>query len=335
MLPLHHPPPPPDPTEAFFRQWGIINGTVPPIPLPTDPQEKVALSRAMFRAGKEYLREKIHAAIDRCSQPQKLIDTLRLGYNGDTLRVLRATKTAACVGTWEERLTRQIQTHTAHYAYEHTQAFPAMIAEQEKMNCLGATILMGGMLEACDIRYLQGYVTRHAILTILTADQRVVWMDPLAPHTTEEICDAHLAHARVRDIIAYSNNPSPQGLAIPIAAEHFREKVRGWAEDKQEQALLTLFPPEEGQHAMLLDTTGVALFRLQKYDVAAEALRLAVAELPGYDSAHAHLGHALLRTGEPDKARAAYEHAKNIRIMRSTPLPACRPPRPDGKTAPE
>lgn len=330
MLPLHPPPPPSNPTEAFFRQWGIINNTALPIQLPADPQEKLVLSRTMFRTGKEYLREEIHAAIDRYTPPRKLIDALRISYNGDFLHVLGATKTAACVGTWEERITRQIQAHIAHYAYECTQAFPAMIAEQKKMNCLGATILMGGMLEKLGIRYLQGYVTRHAILILLTEDQRVVWMDPLVPHITEEMRDAHLAHVRMPDIIAYGQNPSSDGLAVPIAAEHFRAKVLGWTEDREEPAILTLFPPEEGQHAMLLETTGIALYQLQKYSVAAEALYLAVAELPGYANAHANLGHALLCAGEREQGIAAYERAKNLRAARPTPPPACRPPRPCG-----
>lgn len=297
MLPLHPPLPPTDPTEAFFRQWGIVNGAAPPVPLPTNPQEKLALSRAMFRAGKEHLRAEIGTSTITGALQKKLVDALRIHYNRDVLRVLRATKTAVYVGKWEERIARSIQSLLARYAYDRYQAFPAMIARQEKMNCLGATILMGGLLEECDIRYLQGYVTRHAITAILTADRRVVWVDPLAPHTTEEIHDAHIAPLRTDDIISYSHNPSPQGLAIHITAEHFRGKVRGWTEDREEPALLTLFPSEKGQHAMLLDTTGYTLFRLQKYETAAEALHLAVAECPGYDTSRQHLATALRHLG--------------------------------------
>lgn len=331
MLPLHPSPPPTDPTEAFFRQWGIINGTVPPVPLPTDPQEKLALSRAMFRAGKEHLRDEIgtstitSALQEKCnpeSQQRKLVDALRIHYNRDILRVLRATKTAVYVGKWEEYVARGIQRLLAHYAYDRYQAFPAMIAHQEKMNCLGATILMGSMLEECGIRYLQGYVTRHAITALLTADRRVVWADPLTPHTTEEIRNEYIAPFRTDDIISYSHNPSPQGLTIHITAEHFRNKVRGWTDDREEPALLTLFPPEEGQHAMLLDTTGYTLFRLQKYKIAAEALHLAMAECPGYDTSRQHLATALRHLGKHEN-------------YTPTPPPACRPPRPDGKTAPE
>lgn len=330
MLLLHPPPPPINPTEEFFRQWGIIHAVASPVSLPTDPEGKLTLSRTMFRAGKEHLREEIDAAINPRTAPQKLIDNLRISYNEGLLHVLRSTKDAAHVGTWEECIARQIQAHIARYAYEREQAFPAMIAEQKKMNCLGATMLMGGMLEKLGIRYLQGYVTRHAILALLTADQRVLWMDPLTPHTTEEIRDAHLAHVRTPDIISFGQGPSPNGLAIPIAAEHFRAKVLDWTKNREEPAILTLFPPEEGQHAMLLDTTGIMLSRLEKYGVAAEALRLAVAELPGYINAHAHLGSALLRAGEREQGLAAHERAKNMRAARPTPPPVCRPPRPCG-----
>lgn len=345
MLPLHPPPPPTDPTEAFFRQWGIINSTALPIPLPTDPQGKLALSSAMFRAGKEHLRDEIGTSTVTGALQEKLVDALRIHYNRDVLRVLRATKTAVYVGKWEEHIARSIQRLLARYAYDRHQAFPAMIARQEKMNCLGATILMGSMLEECDIRFLQGYVTRHVLTILLTADRRVVWVDPLAPHTTEEIRNAHIAPLRTDDIISYSHNPSLQNLTIHIAAEHFRNKVQGWTEDREEPALLTLFPPEEGQHAMLLDATGYALIWLKKYETAAEALRLAVAELPSYGSSHAHLGLALRYLGEKGSAHTAYERAKMIEQERQRtppnhtthfiPPPACRPPRSDGKTAPE
>lgn len=330
MLPLHPPPPPINPTEEFFRQWGIIHNAAAPASLPTNPQGKLTLSRTMFHAGKEHLCETIDAAIDPHAAPRKLIDHLRISYNEGFLRVLRSTKTTAHMGTWEECIARQIQTHIARYAYEREQAFPAMIAEQKKMNCLGATMLMGGMLEKLGVRYLQGYVTRHAILALLTADQRILWMDPLAPHTTEELRDTHLAHIRTPDIISFGQHPSPDGLAVPIAAEHFRAKVLGWTENREKPAILTLFPPEEGQHAMLLETTGIMLSRLQKYSVAAEALRLAVAELPGYANAHAHLGSALLCAGEREQGLAAHERARSVRAALPTPPPACRPPRPCG-----
>lgn len=295
--------------ESFFRQWGIIHGCATPADIPESLAGKVAMSCDMFRCGKQRLLEEILCP----DTSEKLIDALRLRIHTLLSHATRLPELPPCIGQAEQRTAEMMQSVTSTYEYSRHQPFPMMMIRSRTMNCLGASILMSACLRRQRIRHLQCEVYEHALLLLCTSDDRILWLDPLAPFWNQEISAEDIEEpATLADVITFGRQPDARGLSFRLRPERYRNKVPAWQKHPELPTAVTVFDPDTGQHAMLLDSTAHALIELKKFPEAAEACSIAIAEAPSYTGSYQRLGEALRALGRHREAQEAYRMAAEL-----------------------
>lgn len=306
------------PTDRFFLRWGEIHGTSVPSPLPTDPEGKYALSMQMLQMGKRRLvehmgvqtiHEKLRALGYIKAQPtSKLIEAIELETRRDSLDTLRK-KELHCTDGIEHLVAENLQRVVSLYSRNKRTNYPSVMIQRETMNCVGASLLGGALLEKLNISHLHASVRGHVLTVLVTSEKKVFWHDMLYPQHNHEIQEGDIRGATVQQITDLIDYPTQRGVHFEFTAEEYRKKVRTWREGAPMR--MGISPPNEGQHSSLLVNTGNMMMG-QRTEEALEAYKIATYGDPLYPPLYCGLGNALSVLGKYEEALEAYERALAI-----------------------
>ena len=299
------------------------------------------MKTAIFRRGAEKLVTEMNevgwkkaindflkkVGFDLLLEQRKLYDTLGIEKLKQELEEVRQTGDIAKISAKELQIAKKIQQAVSSFPYKSDDKEtkevvgnnPSQMVETQFINCVGSSILGGGLLDKVGIKYLLADLPEHSATVLITSDGKLRWQD-LTPGgrlwNYKEIQNKDITGKNkngqpltVADIVAFANNPSDEGIRFEIN--------RWWYNLNMEKInipsrYIGLFNPEIGLQAHILCNTGITLSKLDRNKEAIEAYKQAISFDPKYAYPYNGLGNALSNLGRKEKAIVAYKQAISI-----------------------
>lgn len=233
--------------------------------------------------------------VDVAKEKRRLIDVLRIKDLKKKLDALRETGSINKVAEMERQYALMIHAAVSKFPHRDTANNPAEMVVNRYLNCLGTSILAGGLLKELGISYLSAGVPEHAMIALITSDKKVYlesmnWDHVVMRQLTDEniVTGDNRPKITVKDIIAFSKSPKPEGLNFNIHQEAYRGTypvVIG-----EESPSVVLFEPAAGEQLQVLSSTWIALADLGMHELAITALEHVTSTHPQYLYAYYGLG---------------------------------------------
>jgi tetratricopeptide (TPR) repeat protein len=236
---------------------------------------------------------------------RRLYDTLQIDTLKQELEAVRQTGDIARISAKELEIAKKIQKEVSSFPYKNADGgsyHPSKMVETQFINCVGSSILGGGLLDEVGIKYLHADLPQHSATVLITSDGKVYWQDfapgNLRGNYTEISPD--MIEEKV-DLL----NVLESGTTL-----HFKE----WNPYRHVNGNLraNLFRPEVGLQSHILNNTGYALINLSRNEEAVEAYQQAINVDPKYATPYNGLGNALRNLGRNEEAVEAYQQAINV-----------------------
>lgn len=282
--------PEPSPTKKLFLQLGEMNGVAIPLALPTTLKEQHELSINVFRLGRErLLKEMGISTIHHLIQPSypysnpdmTLAELLEVDKKTEILTYCRTHSSPLVIQLLERHFAHEIQKIIQHYTYTSDGYHPSSIIESEELNCLGATILGGVILEKIGIPYLQAYIKKHAITLLATADGKLHWQDIQDPRWNREIQKQDIIGSTRESIRILLQEGTSYEISFQITDKTYRKHCSSWS-DSETSMDVSVFAPLPGQHVMALHGIGNDFWSAKQYDSATLAYTLGLKSASTY-----------------------------------------------------
>ncbi len=298
--------------QSGFEEWCRLIGCANPGSYTMDnltPEEKMDKYDAAFREGTKRFMEELK---DPKNSETKLIDRLNLPKLKLELDALRANGDVLALGKREEEVAKSFQQAISEYTYNREICHAAEILEKKQMNCVGASLLGGRLLDEVGIKYLVGHIGSHVFLILATSDGRIVWQDMQdgkekpAPEneelTAEKIEGKKSDNTNITpaDVVAFANNPKNEGMTFFVKKEYWKNKP------------LKVLPPNVGLELQELISTGFMLGNRDKNLEAIEVLKLASQKDAHDADIHQGIARAYKNLGQYKKAIGACNKALEI-----------------------
>jgi hypothetical protein len=163
---------------------------------------KQEFEAAILRRGKEKLKT-LNAVktedflskmgIDFSSEKKRLIDVLGVDKLKARLRKLKESGASITVITQEElSIVGKIQQEISKYEYEEMTSLPTDIVGNERINCVGASLLSSVLFDEIGISYLQVSIEEHSVVVVITSDNKVHYRDMRYAYLNRELSDAEV-----------------------------------------------------------------------------------------------------------------------------------------------
>ncbi len=192
-----------------------------------------------------------------------------------TLEITRKQGNKQIIGALEQQFVTGIQKIIASFPYEDGMVTPKDMLDQKKENCVGATTLLGSMLQEMNIPYAVATVPEHEFTFMVTSDGSLSWRDPLAPQHNFILTDTDITGnlpdgnpMTVRDVVTWIKNPTPEGLVVHTDLEGQRKRIPEVLQN-DERGYVLLSAPEHGHSEGIL--TKIA-FTLEEEGMLEQAL---------------------------------------------------------------
>lgn len=293
---------------------------------------RAELFQSIFRRGMDLLVK--YLPFDKL--PKEIIESYLYWQNGETilsealqvgrlsseLNFIRAYGRVKDIGRREREITDIIQKVISKFQRQRNSSSPSKIIMNQEINCVGASILGGALMQEVGLNYLVGGVPEHSILFLVTADGQVEWRDMLNPGSNGLLTDEEIEGQKdngesltVADIVAFSENPKPEGLVFSIKSEEYRKKFP-FVDKKGYRQFVSIFGPEYGQKMALLTNVVDSLYNNACYEQAIEGCHEALRLNPKDTSYfYAVLGESLRMLGRDGEAIEIYR--KGIKINKN------------------
>jgi len=280
------------------------------------------LYSSIFRRGMDMLQE--YMPFDKL--PESVKDNYLHWKNGETtlrkalqidqlkseLDSIRLSGDMIDICDKEREISNKIQKAVSNFPYKELASNISEMIKNQKIDCLGASMLGGALMQEVGLNYLVGGVPKHSILFLITSDNKVEWRDMLSPYISTELNDNEIegqnsdgSPITINDILEFSKNPKSVSLTFDIKGEEYRKKF-SWVKEGQRQ-FVTIFKPDEGQQIQALNNIGYALVDLGLYKKAIKAYEKAINIDPEYIDIYNNLGIALSNLGRNEEAIEAYK----------------------------
>ncbi len=288
--------------RSFFKFWRKCNGlefagkSSNTILLPTTAADKKTcgfMTDQVYRYGMELLLNRMPSESE---QSGKLLrDEVEIERHRSELAEIRKTGDISTISNKELEIADCVQARVSKYPYKSGENIPVSMIESKNLNCVGASMLGGALLNRAGVDYLVADVPKHSTLMILTADGRVELRDMLSPTQKLTLTDEQIegrsidgSRLKISDITAFSQNPSMRGLEMEIKDAYFYQ-----IEDKykatQNRSVL-LLGPSYGQKIQFLANLGYELLLGKHYAEAEAAFSLALEHRPKLARLHSGIG---------------------------------------------
>lgn len=181
---------------------------------------------------------------------------------------------------------------------------PLGIIKSQYINCVGASMLGGSLLNELEIKYLHAGTPEHSLTLLITSDGNIFWQDFLGANVNftkienKDLAADKSAHNKtIQDILDYYNKNTNDSLHIGM---------NGWTQNGQ-QVNIDVSRQNIGLQCAVLNNIGAALVDLGKNREALEAFKQALDISPTFASYYSSLGTALYNTGRKEEAVKAYK----------------------------
>jgi len=246
---------------------------------------------------------------------EKLFNSLDIpGLKAD-LEAVRQTGDLEKISQREREITDKIQDAVSSFPYRSEGDNPSEMLSTQYINCVGASTLGGALMKEAGLNYLVGTVPGHSMLFLVTSNGQVELRDmrnsSLNDSLTDEIIDGRKKDSTsisVQDIVDFSRNPDPKGLAFDIKqGEEYKKKLSLIKKDRR--IPFVVFEPDYGQQLQILNNTAYAFNKLGRHEEAVEAYRQATALDPKDAVLYTNLGGALHSLGRHEESIEVYRQA--------------------------
>jgi len=248
--------------------------------------------------------------LDPILEQRRLYDTLHIDNLKQELETVKKTGDATQISAKELEIAKKIQRAVSGFPYkaqeggDRSPSHPSKMVETQFINCVGSSILGGGLLDEVGIKYLHADLPEHSATVLITSDDKVYWQD-----FTPETEDFRENYTEISpDMVDEKMDLSyvPEGGTTL----HFKE----WNPYSHIEGKLrvNLFHPEIGSQCYILNNTGNALFDLGRKEEAIEAFQQAISVDPKFASPYYGLGNALFDLGRKEEAIEAFQQAISV-----------------------
>jgi len=244
--------------------------------------------------------------LDLATEKVKLINSLEIPKLKQELETVKKTGDATQISAKELKIAKKIQIAVSSFTYKATGGsdHPSKMVETQFINCVGSSILGGGLLDEVGIKYLHADLPVHSATVLITSDGKVYWQD-FTPGAENLIGNYTEISPDMVDGEMNLSNVSESGTSL-----HFKE----WNPYSHIEGKLrvNLFRPEIGLQCHILYNTGNALSDLGKKEEAIKAYRQAISVDPKSAYPYYGLGNALSDLGRKEEAIEAYQQAISV-----------------------
>jgi len=242
--------------------------------------------------------------LDPILEQRRLYDTLHIDNLKQELETVKKTGDATQISAKELEIAKKIEIAVSSFPYKDSDGsdHPSKMVETQFINCVGSSILGGGLLDEVGIKYLHADLPEHSATVLITSDGKVYWQDftPGNPRGNYTEINPDMVDGEM-DL---SNVPE-SGTSL-----HFKEwNPYSYIEGKLR---VTLFRPEIGLQCHILNNTGNTLSALGRNEEAIEAYKQAISVDPKCAGPYNGLGNALSALGRKEEAIAAYKQAISV-----------------------
>jgi tetratricopeptide (TPR) repeat protein len=236
-------------------------------------------------------------------EQRKLYDTLHINELKQELEEVRKTGDISQISAKELENAKIIQKAVSSFPYEKTANKPSEMVETQFINCVGSSILGGGLDNEVGLKYLHVDLPEHSVTVLITSDGKVYWQD-FTPPNGSNVNYKEITSNMLEGNIDLANLANIQDSGFTI-------KFRNWTVNNKKLEV-TLFRPEIGLQCHILNRAGNTLVNLGRNKEALEAFRQATNIDPKYNYPYNGLGNALANLGRNEEALVAYQQAINI-----------------------
>lgn len=123
----------------------------------------------------EFLKEE--DGLDLATEKVKLYNTLEIPRLKKELEKIRQTGDIAQISAKELEIAKKIQKAVSSFPYVEDGNNPSKMVETQFINCVGSSILGGGLLDEVGVKYLHADLPEHSATVLITSDGKVYWQD--------------------------------------------------------------------------------------------------------------------------------------------------------------
>lgn len=280
--------------NVFFEWCKKFDVEVDDVPSDLDNSDKTARYDFVFRLGAQKFLSGF------LSQNEKSLDLPSLKSELDELR-MQGDKQA--LGKCEQDIALTFQHVISTYAYEETTNYPVDILDRKEMNCVGASLIGGMLLEGVGIKSVLAGGGSHTFLIMVTADNRVLWQDMQDGKEIPDLNNQELSVEKIipindksptvvrDDIVSFILKPSDSGISFAV-------NIKNWNKDN----IITLQPFFTSIESQELINTGFQLTNSGKHAKSIEVLEIAKQKSPEVADVYLGLAKALRGLGRFEEA---------------------------------
>jgi len=257
------------------------------------------MESAIFERGVEKLMQEIEQPnginwfLEKLKLPlieKKLCESLHISELKKELEKARETGNLKQISKKELEFAKKINKAVNSFPYSKFIDSPAKIIEAKALNCLGASILGGRLLEELDIKYLTAIVPEHSATVLLTTDGKAYWQDFTPGKMKDNYREIEIKGAK--ESITFDNwNPY----------RHIKGKLK-----------VFLLKPKEGLQYSLLGNLGMILTEFRKDKEASIVYKKGIKFNPRVDVCYNGLAKILTRNQKYEEAVEVYKEAIKI-----------------------
>lgn len=230
----------------------------------------------------------------------KVLETAALKAELDSLR---AQGDLVALGRREQEITTMFQESISAYTYKGTTNHPTDILAKKEMNCVGASLIGGMLLEEVGIHCVLAGGGSHSFLIVVTSDNRVLWQDMQDGKEKPELNNQELITEKISatsennaivsllDVVAFARNPTEGGMTFGVSIEHWKK-----------ESPITIEPFLSGIERQELINTGFQLANSGKHRESLEILEIAMQKSPDVADVYLGLAKALRGLGRYEEA---------------------------------
>ncbi len=194
---------------------------------------------------------------DSIFEQKKLYDALKIDELKKELETLRLDGNIAKISAKELEIAKKIQKAVSSFPYKSSSNNPSEILQNQFINCVGASMLGGGLLDEVGIKYLVADLPGHSTTVLITSDGKLYLQD-FTPSAGFFIYNyKEITQSMVEKTIDLSR-VSESGALLQFKKWKPYERVTG-------KLQMTLFPPEIGLQCQIIYNIGDAFNELGRH----------------------------------------------------------------------
>lgn len=211
-------------------------------------------------------------SIDLKLSEKTLYESLNVPRLKKELKDVRQSQNPKKITDKEREIAEKIQRKIKRLYYWPEANIPSEMVKQRLINCVGASILGGALMDEIGLNYLVADVPGHSLLVLLTTDGGVEWRDMILTLENEKLTDDMISGFKsdgsrltLNDIIQYSKKPTGEGISFEIDKSKYPNKF-SWI-GKQHKQTVVLREPKYGQQFQIMNNMGAFQIKYKEGDV--------------------------------------------------------------------